>query len=199
MTNLAAQFDAEGAPISRRIFMRAGLAGVASVILSGCSEQADGELASAALGSNRVGFKDTVGWVAGNTATIAFIPFMLTDVQRQAVIAEQGVYPALSDRQPMVELQFELAADRQPDLPDIKVENLSAVQLTFWHFDNPAAVVRDEKRDWEPSADISLVGLSGEMRRGGWAVGTVRGQRVVNSRVGNQAYAWNLGFQLSLA
>lgn len=186
------------AALSRRTVM-GGLAGFAAIVLSGCSSDQGDDLASAALGSNRVGFKDTVGWVSGNVATIAFVPYMMTDSQRQAVIAGQSVFPALTDRSPMVELRFELPSTRKDDNLAATAEALRAVQLTFWHFDNPAAVVRDEKTDWASSAEMSLVGLSGEVKQGGWAVGTVRGQRVVSSRVGNQAYSWNLAFQLSLA
>ena len=186
------------ATLSRRAVL-GGLAGLATIVVSGCSSDQMDELASAALGSNRVSFKDTVGWVNGNIATIAFVPYMLTDSQRQAVIAGQGVFPALSERSPMVELRFELPSTRKDDSLTASAGTLRAVQLTFWHFDNPAAVVRDEKTDWASSAEMSLVGLSGEAKPGGWAVGTVRGQRIVSSMVGNQAYSWNLTFQLSLA
>lgn len=151
-------------------------------------------LASASRGGDRFDFQDTVGWIelGGRMAVVAFVPFMLSTAQREAVVRGRGVFPAIEPYQPMVEMRFEL----KPEVSRLVVDDINAVQLTFWHFATPAPVVRIGPEDLAGEASSMLVGLDGEARKGGWCIGTVRGQQVVPTAAGrNIAYTWNLAFQ----
>lgn len=182
-----------GFPLTRRAFV----AGAASLVLVGCgSDDQAAASASAARGGVRTAFLDTVAWIepSRRTAVLAFIPFRLTDAERAAVVKGQSVYPAISREEPMVELRLEI---REGDAR-IEAASLRALQVTFWHFDNPAPVMRTEPADWSEEPDVSLVGLDGQLRIGGWAVGTIRGQKIISSISGDEAYTFNLAFQASL-
>jgi len=182
---------------NRRVFLLGGSA----LVLASCTGSADdGYVASAARGSARTAFPDAVAWMepGSRTATIAFVPFRMSDRERQAVISGRGVYPALARRDPMVEIRLKLRADAEGE--SLVKEALESVQTTFWHFDEPAPVIMDRGDTILEGTDLSIIGLDGQAKAGGWAVGTIRGQRVVTTVGGrSEAYTWNLSFQLSIA
>ena len=178
--------------VNRRLLIASG---GASLLLAACgAPDNSGSAASATRGGDRFDFPDTVGWLElnGRMAVVAFVPYVMSQRQREAVIKNRGVYPALEPYDPMIELRFELTAPEERLIPD----EVKAVQLTFWHFATPAPVIRGEGDAIGSSGRISLTGLDGEPRHGGWAVGTVRGQEIVSTPSGrNVSYTFNLSFQ----
>lgn len=195
-TTFAARPDGTPIVFSRRTLL-VGAAALGFGSLAGCKETE--ALASASRNDERTYFTDAVGWVedGGSKAVIAFTPFAMSDDDRNRVIQARGVFPALASREPMIEMRLEV----QPAKADkLSATNLSAVELTFWHFEETAAVVR-ETGPWSEQAEVGVVGLSGEIRAGGWVVGTIRGQRLVPSQLNARetSYTWNLAMQLSLA
>lgn len=184
--------------LTRRSFL-VGVAG-GGLLLAGC--QPEESNASAARGSNLRPFYDTVGWVEidGLTATLAFVPFRLNDESRGAIVRGRGVFPALPSTDPMLEVRIELRPGVRAEDLSITRDNLAGMQFTFWHFDDPTPVVSVGAQSWEQSSpDFDLVSLSGEMRRGGWCVGTVRGRSIYKSSSGrNEVVTWNLSWQASL-
>lgn len=171
------------------------------VLPAGCQQPDEAVHASAARNSNRQEFVDTIGWVEpeGNVATIAFSPFRMSDTQRRAVLDGRSVYPALPGDLPMLEMRIQVRPRRNEEMK-ISVGTLESVQLTFWHFDDPPAVIRIEKTDWSSSPELDVSGLDGEMRRSGYALGTIRGRQIYkNARQVDEAYLFNLRFVQSLA
>jgi len=166
-------------------------------VLAGCGQQEeDSALASAFRGGDRFVFRDTVGWLdsSGRVATIGFFSRTLSSEERMRVLADQGVYPAIEPYDPMMEVRFSLIDPSKR----ILVDNIDAVQVTFWHFASPAPVIRFERSQIEDGS-LSILGLDGEARVGGWAVGTIRGQEIVQTLSGrNVSYGFNLSFQSNL-
>lgn len=179
------------------------LGGAVLALLPSCQDSRDEAIhASAARNSTRQEFLDTIGWIEpeGNVATIAFVPFKMSEAERRSVFDGRGVYPALGGDRPMLELRIEIARGRKPEDARISVGNLSSLQMTFWHFDDPPAVIRIQKSDWTSSPEIDVSGLDGEMKRAGYALGTIRGRQIYkNSRQVDEAYLFNLRFVQSLA
>lgn len=185
-----------GATVSRRSFLGAI---ALAVTVSSCGKQEE-TLASAARQGVATDFVDTVGWLDldGRTAVIAFTPGKLSDTDRAAVLADRGVYPALPSRQ-MVEVRIELRPGSKPADLKINKANLASVTLAFWNFDDPTPVIRIEKEDWSSGTDFEVLGLEGDMKKGGWAIGTFRGRSIYRSGRGrDEAYTFNLGFQVSI-
>lgn len=188
---------------TRRTFLAAGGLGLA-LGLGACR---DGEpesalIASAARNGNRQTFVDTVGWLepGGRALTVAFVPWLLSEDERRAAAANRGVYPALSFERPLLEVRFELDAP-QAGVQKISAAALRALQFTFWFFDDPTPVIRIEQAEWPPNPDLEVIGLDGEVRHGGWVLGTIRGRRIHKNATRNvdEAYLVNLRFAQSLA
>jgi len=189
------------AVLTRRSLLVGGI-GLA-LLASGCRQEDDdiSLLASAARGGDRHSFADAVAWTEfdGLTAVVVFVPWQLTDEQRQAVLETRSVYPALPSGTPLLEMRMEIKPGQKKEDLRINPNTLKSLQMTFWYFDEPAPVIRIEKPEWPSSSDIEVVGLDGEMKRGGWVVGTVRGKHVYrNPRDKVEAYLWNLKFIQSL-
>lgn len=171
-----------------------------AVLPSGCQQSDEAIHASAARNAERQEFVDTVGWIEeGNVAAIAFSPFRLSDDQRRAVLEGRGVFPALPSERPMLEMRIQIKPRKSDDMR-ISLSTLDSVQLTFWHFDDPPAVIRFQKSDWAATPELDVNGLDGELKRQGYALGTVRGRHVYkNARQVDEAYLYNLRFVQSLA
>ena len=186
----------------RRSFLAAAMALAAGV--SGChDDDADDAMsASAARGNDRRAFVDSVAWTEldGLTAVLVFTPYHMTDDMRRAVLEAHSVYPALPENQPVLEMRLEIKPGRRKQDLKINTRTLHSVQFTFWYFDEPTPVVRVENSEaWPASADIEVVNLDGEMRKGGWAVGTVRARQIhTGSRNTAESYLVNLKFAASL-
>lgn len=178
-----------------------GGAGLA-LIPAGCQQTDEAIHASAARNSARQEFVDTIGWIEpeGNVATIAFVPFKMSESQRKDVFEGRSVYPALNGEQPMLELRIEIQRPKKAEEIRITTANLVSLQMTFWHFDDPPAVIKIQKSDWTSTPDIDISGLDGEMKRAGYALGTIRGRQIYkNVRQTDEAYLFNLRFVQSLA
>ncbi len=158
--------------------------------------------ASAARGGDRRTFVDSVAWTEtdGVSAVVVFTPYKLTDEMRHAVIEAHSVYPALPTDEPVLEMRLEIRPGRTRKDLKISTSTLRSVQFTFWYFDDPTPVVRvEDKGEWPGSPEIEVVGLDGEMRKGGWIVGTVRARQIHRgSRQSDEAYLVNVSFTLSL-
>lgn len=169
----------------------------ASLVLSGCSGGAADDVSAFAFrGNEKFEFRDTVGWMElhGRVAVVGFFPRMLSPEERVAVVKQRSVYPSVEPHDPMIELRFFLDDVEKP----IAVDNLDAVQLTFWHFAAPAPVLKFERDDFE-EAGLSFAGLDGRTGAGGWIVGTVRGQGAVTMLGGRTvSHTWNLSAQAHL-
>ena len=166
-------------------------------VLSGCSgEAADDVSAFAFRGNEKFEFRDTVGWMElhGRVAVVGFFPRMLSPAERDAVVQQRSVYPAIEPHDPMIELRFFLRDVEEA----IGEANLEAVQLTFWHFAAPAPVLKFERASFAESG-LSFAGLDGRVGAGGWIVGTVRGQGAVTMLGGRTvSHTWNLSAQAHL-
>lgn len=177
----------------RQAILMAALTAVLPLL--GCRSESNDLSASAAKGSQRTTFVDAVAWqnLEERSATIAFVPFSLSDDQRRAVISGRGVEPALSSQEPMLEIRIELKPGMGAASRRIVPENIGGVVFTFWHFDEPPAVIAIHKEQWGASPEIELVGLDGDLKPGGWIVGTVRSSKIHrNIRGSDDAYSVNL-------
>lgn len=173
----------------------------AALPLLGCKSENREFNASAAKGANRVMFADAVAWqdLDERSATIAFVPFALTQEQRHAIIAGRGVEPALASQEPMLEVRIELKPGMGASTRRIVPDNIGAVVFTFWHFDEPPAVITVRKDQWTPSPEIELVGFDGDLKPGGWIVGTVRSSKIHrNIRGSDDAYSVNTSMAQTL-
>jgi hypothetical protein len=192
----------DGQGPTRRTLLAAGGAGLLGLGLGACGREEETALiASAARNGNRQTFVDTVGWqdAGGKALTVAFVPWLLSEEERRAAVENRGVYPALSFERPLLEVRFEL--EGQPGgVQKVSTAALRALQFTFWFFDDPTPVIRVEQDEWPSSPEMEVVGLDGEVRRGGWVLGTIRGRRLYRSaRNVEEAYLVNLRFVQSLA
>ncbi|CAH1690184.1 hypothetical protein BOSEA31B_20379 [Hyphomicrobiales bacterium] len=177
---------------SRRTILGVG-AGLVAASTLGCTPNKDEMQASAARGSDRVAFRDTVAWFHRNSASvsIALVPFMMTKEQKDAVLAYGGVEPTLGTSEKMLEVRIDLKDDRASNR--IVAEHVDQVRLTFWHFDEPPAVFNFKKDSWK-SPEIELINVDGEARAGGFLIGTLRSQALYQApRGGTDAYSVNLG------
>jgi len=190
------------ASLTRRSLIVGGIAFAS--LLSACRDEdiPDAAMeASAARGTLRQGFKDAVGWIEPESATavIVFVPWHMTEEQRRTLVENRSVYPALPTGEPILEMRLEIKPGDRKDVSRINVGTLRGVQFTFWYFDEPAPVIRVEQAEWQPSPDMEVVGLDGELKKGGWVVGTLRGKNVYrNTRNIDEAYLWNVKFVQSL-
>ena len=191
-----------GQGFTRRSLLAGAGFSLAAPALSGCNREDDSALiASAARNGNRQTFVDTVGWQdpGGRSLGVAFVPWMLSADERQAVVEGCGVYPALSMDRPLLEVRFELEPGGGA-VQKVNTGQLRALQFTFWFFDDPTPVIRIEQRDWPPSPDIEVVGLDGENRHGGYVLGTIRGRQLYkSSRNVDEAYLVNLRFAQTIS
>lgn len=178
--------------VSRRSFIIGGSA----LALSACgrSNIEPESLASAGRGDVRQDFAEALAWVSGPTTfNVAFAPYRLSDKERQDVTASNTMFPTLSRKEPMLHMRVETAGDT------FKPDSVRAVELIFWHFDALPTVIR-EVVSGNPETVMNFANLSGNVKKGGFAIGTVRGQKVVESKTSERptSFTWNLGFQVSL-
>ncbi len=192
---------------TRRAFLALG--GLAfTAMLYGCDD--DGNVAatgaSAGKSGSRFFFVDTLGWVSadGGSLTLAFLPELLDPSQREVVVANDGIYPVLPFKDPMLEVRFDLAASDGEDPPRalrLTPAAVRSMRITYWNFDEPTPVMsfnRDHGGGWDPQG-IDLVNVDGLVKKGGWAVGTLRGNMLhKNVEQRNDAYYVNVQFQTSL-
>lgn len=191
--------DTSTTDTSRRTFLLGTLA--LAPVLSSCNrDEGDSALiASAARGSDRKTFVDAIGWseADGQTAVVVFVPFKMDSEQRRRVVEARSVFPTLPTDEPILELRMQI---RKGEDLKINTRNLRSLQFTFWYFDDPVPVVKVENSEWPSSPEMDVQGLDGEMRRGGWIVGTVRSRHIYkNSRSNDEAYLVNLRFAESLS
>lgn len=188
------------APPARLLSRRLVLIGLAvAPLVAACSQDTD-LISSASRDDHRADFADQAAWIESDTiAGVAFTPMRLSDTQRAGIVAGHGVYPALGEGgDPMVEVRFEVPRPSDGSVSRITLDELNAIEITFWNFDSQAEVARFEA-PLASRKDISTVGLDGELRHDGWVVGALRGQQVLASALTGRksAYTWNLSMQVS--
>jgi hypothetical protein len=201
---MACAFAGDSVLQTKPAITRRGLLVGGALMLSGCGKpaQTNDLSASAARNNDRVYFRQSVGWLSRaesglRTVAIAFTPFDLDDQMRRDIAGNNGVFPVVTQKVPMLDLRLEL---EKPDSGNkIALSDLRAIQMTFWNFAEPTPVIRIDKTDWSSTSDIEVLGLDGDYKRRGYVVGTIRGKSLYRTDGEREdVYLWNLEITTSL-
>ncbi len=205
---MATHGDLRARPTRRTVLVAGGT--VVAAGLAGCDGAVDAVETGASAGKSggRVFFKDSIGWVSADATglTLAFLPELVSPQLRDAVVANDGVYPVLPFRDPMLEVRLALSdVPDDKDVPsDVKLTAslVRGVMVTYWNFEEPTPVVsfsRDGDGAWDKPG-LDLVNMDGVIRKGGWAVGTVRANTIYEGyERRKENYYINAQFEISLS
>ena len=194
---------------TRRSVLAGGGALVAAA-LAGCEVDDEGGTgASAGKSGDRFFFKDSIGWVSADATrmTLAFLPELVDPQAREAVVSNDGVFPVLPFRDPMLEVRLVLSPpptspEGRPRTAKLTDDIVRQVMVTCWNFEEPTPVLsftRGDDGKWDRPG-LDLVNMDGLVRKGGWAVGAVRANTIYEGYDRRKEdYYLNAQFQTSLS